>query len=89
MDATELLDAYAGTPVDVPTKYPDLVRILVLPSEAAPKMLAALRRVLERHRDDGDGYCFECVDASLSMGAGPVAYPCATVLAITEALEAR
>jgi hypothetical protein len=90
--ARELLDAYAASELiyaNLPTEDdPDAEQNEQHQLDAfAPKAFAAIRKVLERHRPDPDGDCFECVESSLGFGASPVPYPCATVQDITGTLE--
>lgn len=82
MSAIELLGAYASGTVNVQTEYG--VFEPVVRGNAAPEAFDAIRAVLSRHSDDGAGRCAEC--AYLPGAELPVAYPCATVKAVTEAL---
>jgi len=88
--ARELLDAYAARPL------PDHVDVVSFDDTAetfAPEAIAALRAVLEEHapEDEGPQYppgtrlvCTGCLNAAGEYRE----YPCATVNAITTALEA-
>lgn len=77
-DPRALLDAYAEVP------NMNVIQLPFTPGHMAPLAFAALRAVLDLHVNDM-GDCRECgVDAVEE----PIPWPCATVRAITTALEA-
>lgn len=80
MTALELLDDYAHEPQHA---YAGHRR-----DHSAPKAFAALRVVLARHSDDGDGNCTECLRCRPGRDlAVAVPFPCATARDIARELE--
>lgn len=82
MNARDLLNAYAEIP------NMNVIPLPFTPESMAPLAFAALRAVLNLHRqhENGSLTCIECSEREDTYDDIP--WPCPTVTAITTALEA-